>query len=233
MAIIESGPLLENENTANTKNPRELCEYKHTLVWSADKDDETFVEWKILEEDGLPKGLTLDGATGIISGVVIPLDTYQAVKDYLGAGFDPTKPIIKPGKFTGNGIDGAGYSDKGMRIYHKENPGGDLTTFVFTVELTTIWIDRVLVIPEPEEEPLESEEPLEPAEPEEIEIEITEITIKECKIKVVPNADPSTFILVYGADHDNLFDDDGNKLSPKEYLDWRKSQGFDLEVKCK
>lgn len=223
MANITSPAILTCDTNSDKPTARELCPFQHQLLWEPTLNAEEVLLWAVFgggggyedEDKGidlswgtLPNGISLGATSGLISGTLEQLNLYHEVALYKSSKYEAKEEAGKPGKYTGWDITGNKYVSEGMIAYHTDNPGGSMTEFPFTVGLLTMWITPVGV----------------PA---------LSYTTSDHKIVTVPNNDPAAIALMYGADHDNLADDDGNKLTPQEYIDWRVSQGHDLSIKCK
>jgi len=209
MSEITSPKILTNKLNSDKPSCREVCPFEHQLQWKPTLNAESVIAWAVFGGDGLPKGLELNPMSGIIKGTPEFLNLYHSIKDYKSNTNEAkTKSSKPPGKHTGYDATGNEYISSGMIAYHADFPGGPKTYFNFSVGLLTKWITPVGV----------------PA---------ISYSVKKHTIKMVPNNDPAALAILYGDDHESLFNDEGKKLSGKEYIEWRKSQGFDLDLKCK
>jgi hypothetical protein len=300
------------ESIINSKNPHDLCDYKHIIEYSLDGPTEELIHIIRVPELGeFPKGLDLtDDISGIIEGTVVPLDTYHEVKKYV-LNFIKNKPLDSipfPNAYKNiddpNNLEpltikdiiesdnlhytGKTYTTKGHGAYGRDNPGGDLTKFYFTIEIKSkIMLPQfkekdgnMLVILDEDEWILDAGVPYSEiltdtkydisieSDPDYIPLDETTyapvpkvflkevyfleteeikddflpvdglmvnailIFRREFYIQVVPSYDPVLFMIIYGASHNSLKNDDGEVLGPVEYVKWRESQGHVFPRKC-
>lgn len=155
--LIDKAGQLPSE--INSINPHELCDYLHNIQWELNFSGEEFVH--LIKIDGdFPKGIYLtDDTSGIISGNLVPLDSYHEVRNYvlkklknMGDSGIPYpncyKSIDDPNnlepltvkdilEIDGHHYSGRTWGSKGHLAYTSDEPSGDLTKFFFTLELKT------------------------------------------------------------------------------------------------
>jgi hypothetical protein len=207
-------------------NSKENCPFIDRIKYELD-GDETFVSIEKISGQ-YPTGITdsgivtTDGEFLVIQGIPIPLDTYHEVGNYVC------------NLLTSNLDDYIPYSDVYEQIENREDlepmtigflkesePGhysgrdygtkghlaytmdGNIVEFSFTVRLTYE------------------------------DITMTELFIeKEFFIKTIINIEPQVFLINYGDANQTLKHDNGEILTPEEYITWRNLQGYDLLGHC-
>ena len=224
--VTPSGNLL---NTLNSKNLRNVQNYRQTIVWTFESDEE-FISARIVDEglEHVPKGLNkIWSSTSLtLSGLPDDVDLYHPkMKTYLWSGFTldgsefkdtnyEEKATIEDIKNQDMHYTGKSWGNKGIAGYYKD---GNTLTFPFTVEVT-YWVYIT---------PPNTSNTSNTSESGSAVTKVQKTISQDYYITVVPNMDPALFCKKYCDTH-GFKGPNGEDFDYEQYKAYMISLGFDF-----
>lgn len=224
--VTPSGNLL---NSLNSKNLRNAQNYKQTIVWAFESNEE-FISARIVDEslEHVPKGLNkIWSSTSLtLSGLPDDVDLYHPkMKTYLWSGFTldgsefkdtnyEEKATIEDIKNQDMHYTGKSWGNKGIAGYYKD---GNTLTFPFTVEVT-YW---VYITPPSDSNTSNTSESSSTV------TKVQKTISQDYYITVVPNMDPALFCKKY-CDAHGFKGPNGEDFDYEQYKAYMISLGLDF-----
>lgn len=238
-------------------NSKENCPFIDRVRYDLD-GDETFVSIEKISGQ-YPTGITdngpvtTDGEFLVIQGTPIPLDTYHEVGNYvcnlltsnsddyipysdvyeqienledlelMTIGF--LKNITDVGEFSRGHYSGRDYGTKGHLAYVMD--GYYIDELTMGEESISIGEESLVIGSDPI---IQFNFVVRLTY---LDYSMTERTLdKEFYVKTIINIDPEVFLINYGNENHSLRHDNGEILTPEEYIAWRNSQGHEFLKDC-